>query len=311
MSPLVTGLGLLGGVAGVLAGVQVLTGATRRLAPRFRSPDVEARLRSWWGMFLLFSVVALSPPAVMVSFLAMLSFLALKELVSLAAPLDLDRRALALAYLTIPAQYAAVLLGSPELFTRLVPLMAGFALPVALLLGSGPRNFHRNLGVLAWGLLTTVYGLSHAALLLRLEVGGAGVGPAALVLLVVLTGAGDVAQWFFGKSFGSTRVVPAVSPGKTRGGLVGGVATTGVLGALLVPAFLGLSPLAGLLVGTVVGLGGFLGDVIMSALKRDLGIKDTGSAIPGHGGFLDRLDSLLLTSPLLFLLLRFALGASL
>ncbi len=119
-------------------------------------------------------------------------------------------------------------------------------------------------------------------------------------MLVALTQTNDVAQYFWGKSFGNRRVAPKVSPGKTWAGLLGGIATTTLLAATLGPMLTLLDWQHGIVVGLIIGVGGFLGDLSLSAVKRDLGVKDTGSMLPGHGGILDRVDSLTYTAPLFF-----------
>jgi phosphatidate cytidylyltransferase len=125
-------------------------------------------------------------------------------------------------------------------------------------------------------------------------------GPALVLYLVFLTQFNDVAQFLFGKSFGRHKVVPKVSPGKTWEGLLGGVATTVTLAVVLAPWLTPLRRAESVAAGVMIGLGGFLGDIVISALKRDLGIKDSGSLLPGHGGILDRIDSLTYTAPLFF-----------
>jgi phosphatidate cytidylyltransferase len=99
---------------------------------------------------------------------------------------------------------------------------------------------------------------------------------------------------------GHRKVVPRVSPGKTVEGLLGGIAVTTALATTLAPLLTPFSPIESLGAGLLVALAGFLGDVVVSALKRDLGRKDSGTAIPGHGGVLDRVDSLTMTAPLFF-----------
>ena len=103
-------------------------------------------------------------------------------------------------------------------------------------------------------------------------------------------------------------MLPTVSPGKTVIGLVGGVMTTVLLAALIGPWLTLLDLSRSLLLGLVVGVGGFAGDVCISAIKRDLGVKDSGTALPGHGGILDRLDSLTFTAPLFFHVVYFYYG---
>ena len=130
---------------------------------------------------------------------------------------------------------------------------------------------------------------------------GFSAGGAGLVLfLVFLTQFNDVAQYVWGKLFGKHKIVPKVSPNKTWQGFLGGVFTTTVcavlLSGLLTPLSLPMAVAAGLL----ISISGFIGDVTISALKRDIGVKDSGSLLPGHGGILDRVDSLTYTAPLFF-----------
>ncbi len=121
-----------------------------------------------------------------------------------------------------------------------------------------------------------------------------------MLYLVFLTQANDVAQFLWGKSVGRHRVVPKVSPNKTWGGLLGGVFTTVVLGVGLARWLTPMTTREAVLATMIIGLGGFIGDVVISALKRDLDIKDSGTMLPGHGGILDRIDSLTYTAPLFF-----------
>ncbi|MGH6932542.1 MAG: phosphatidate cytidylyltransferase, partial [Dongiaceae bacterium] len=151
-------------------------------------------------------------------------------------------------------------------------------------------------------LMTTVFSLGHAAYLLVLPPlpGAPAGGPGLLLFLLVLTEANDVAQYVWGKMLGRTRIVPAVSPKKTVEGFIGGLATTAALAFALAPLLTPFGWPHALLAGTGIGIAGFLGDITISAVKRDLRIKDTGALLPGHGGMLDRLDSLTYTAPLFF-----------
>jgi phosphatidate cytidylyltransferase len=105
--------------------------------------------------------------------------------------------------------------------------------------------------------------------------------------------------------FGRHKIVPTVSPNKTWEGFLGGVATTTLLAVVLAPLLTPMTLPLSLAAGLLIGLGGFIGDVTLSALKRDIGIKDTGGLIPGHGGLLDRIDSLIYTAPLFFHFVRY------
>ena len=131
------------------------------------------------------------------------------------------------------------------------------------------------------------------------EASGAG-GAGLLLYLIFLTQSNDVAQFLWGKSMGRRKIVPNVSPNKTWEGFLGGAGTTTLLAVmlsgLLTPLSIPLAFVAGLLISTA----GFVGDVVISAIKRDIGVKDSGSLLPGHGGIIDRIDSLTYTAPLFF-----------
>ncbi len=130
-------------------------------------------------------------------------------------------------------------------------------------------------------------------------------GVGLLFFLVVLTQFNDVAQYVWGKLLGRHKVTPSVSPNKTWEGLIGGVVTTIALAALLGPYLTPMDHLWSALAGAVLGIAGFLGDITISAVKRDLGVKDTGGLIPGHGGILDRADSLTYAAPAFFHVFRY------
>jgi phosphatidate cytidylyltransferase len=180
-------------------------------------------------------------------------------------------------------------------------------LPLPMLIRGETDGFLKAIGTLNWGLMATVYSISHAAFLLVLPAGGnPGAGGAGLLLfLVLLTEFNDVAQYVWGRTLGRHKVIPRVSPNKTWEGLLGGIATTSLLSLLLAPVLTPLAPVPAAALGAFLGAAGFVGDVTISAIKRDLGIKDSGALIPGHGGILDRLDSLTYTAPLFFHIIRY------
>jgi phosphatidate cytidylyltransferase len=163
-------------------------------------------------------------------------------------------------------------------------------------------GFLRAAGTLHWGLMATVFSISHVAFLLVVprsvnpRAGGAGL----VLYLVFLTQFNDVAQYLWGKALGRHKILPKVSPNKTVEGFLGGLATSLALAWLLAPWLTPFDRLESVGAGLILGFGGFIGDVVISALKRDLGIKDSGTLLPGHGGILDRIDSLSYTAPLFF-----------
>ncbi len=292
----------LAGVSGLLVLATIIVAALRRLQPEKDRAELVQRIRSWWVMVAVFSVAMLLSRTVSLVFFAFISFLALKEYFSLIPTRRADRRVLLWAYLAIPVQYYWISVEWYGLFIIFIPVYLFLLLPLRMMLIGETTGFLHAVGTLHWGLMVTVFNMSHMAYLLVLPREGnpAGGGPALVLFLVILTQLNDVSQFVWGKLFGSHPVVPTVSPKKTYEGLLGGLATTLALAYLLAPVLTPLSPLHSLLAGLILGLGGFIGDVTISALKRDLGVKDSGSLLPGHGGILDRVDSLTYTAPLFF-----------
>lgn len=273
-----------------------------RLKPGLDLVEVRLRVRSWWLMAAVFSVAMAVSRTISLLFFAFVSFLALKEYLSLIPTRRADRRVLFWAYLAIPVQYWWIAREWYEMFIIFVPIYVFLFIPLRMVLIGDTKGFLRAAGMLHWGVMATVFSISHVAYLLVLPPApGAQVGGAALVLfLVVLTQINDVAQFLFGKAFGRHRAVPTVSPGKTYEGLLGGMLVTLGLALLLAPWLTPFNHWQAAAAGLILSLGGFIGDVVISALKRDLGIKDSGTLLPGHGGILDRIDSLTYTAPLFF-----------
>ena len=121
-----------------------------------------------------------------------------------------------------------------------------------------------------------------------------------LMFLMVAVACNDVAAFVSGKLFGGRKLRVEVSPNKTWGGAFGALGISMILPWLLWFSFPHFGPLQLVLTGLIIGIGGQLGDLVISVIKRDLGVKDMGVLIPGHGGVLDRIDSLIFTGPLFF-----------
>lgn len=297
----------LAGIFAVLALASAIIFVIGRLRPGFDTSELRVRTRSWWIMAILFAIPMLLSRTAALCFLGFVSFLALKEYLSLIPTRRADRRVLLFAYLAVPVQFYWIGTAWYGMFIIFIPVYMFLLLPLPMLVIGEAKGFLRALGTLNWGLMATVFCFSHAAFLLVLRdtvnplAGGAGL----LLFLLILTEANDVAQYVSGKLFGRDKVVPRISPNKTWAGLISGVVTTAVLAAALAPFLTPISVWPSLAVGALLGLAGFAGDVTISAVKRDLGIKDSGSVLPGHGGILDRLDSLTYTAPLFFHIIRY------
>lgn len=270
--------------------------------------ELNARIKSWWVMAAVFLLAILVNHTVSLFFLAFLCYLALKEYLSLIPTNRAHRKILFWAYLAIPIQFYWIYIGWYGMFIVFIPVYLFLFLPIQMILIGENKGFLRTMGSVHWGLMIMVFGLSHLAYLLVLPgtsnleaAGGAGL----VLYLVILTQCNDVAQFIWGKMLGKHKVIPKVSPNKTWEGLLGGVATTVLLSYLLAPLLTPLTLGGALFAGFLIGVTGFIGDVNISSLKRDLNIKDTGKTIPGHGGILDRVDSLTYTAPLFFHFIRY------
>ncbi|TJZ73984.1 phosphatidate cytidylyltransferase [Chitiniphilus eburneus] len=271
--------------------------------------ELRQRVRTWWWIVAVFVLAISFNHTVSLLVLGFVSFLAFKEYLTLVPTRRADHLPLLWAYLAIPIQYYWIWDGWYGMFIIFIPVYAFLFLPMRMVLVGDTQGFLRAASTLHWGLMTTVFSLSHMAYLLVLpsDVTGSMKGDGALLVLflVVLTQFNDVAQYLWGKSLGRVKVIPKVSPNKTVAGFLGGVATTTLLGWLLGPVLTPMNPAHAALAGLLIGVTGFVGDVVMSAVKRDLGVKDSGDLLPGHGGILDRLDSLTYTAPLFFHYLRY------
>jgi phosphatidate cytidylyltransferase len=299
--------------AAILCILLVGSGTTRVLINRFPQRDyteLRLRVRTWWFIVPPVAGALIAGKGVSIVLLAVVSALALKEYLAMVAHRGLDYRRLWFVHLAIPLQYWFAYRSSYVAFAATVPLFGLAMLPLMLL---AMRNASAALRVAATanlGLLLTVFSLSHIALLLELpdETNPVGGATGWVVFLLLLTQLNDVAQYVFGKCFGRRLIAPRASPNKTIEGFVGGIATSAMIAAWIGPLLTPFDAGTGSLVGAALAVAGFGGDMIVSALKREHGVKDAGSLLPGHGGILDRVDSLIATSPLFFYLVFFVYG---
>ncbi|MGI4871625.1 MAG: phosphatidate cytidylyltransferase [Janthinobacterium lividum] len=293
-----------GAILALLVTASAVTALLMRLHPARNYTSVKLRIQTWWWLAaLLFGSLSFHR-SVAVVVLAVLSFLAFKEFLSLIPTRPMDNGVLLLAYLAIPVQYLWVNMAWYGMFIIFIPVYVFLLLPLRMVMGGETKGFLRAAGTLHWGLMTTAFSISHVAYLLVLpaHAGAHGTvrGEMLVFYLLVLTQLNDVAQFLWGKWLGRRPIAPKVSPNKTVAGLLGGIGTTTLLAWVLGPWFTPLSPLFSVLAGLGISLFGFTGDVVISAIKRDIGVKDAGTFLPGHGGILDRLDSLTYTAPLFF-----------
>ena len=292
----------LAGLYVILAVSSLTTAVLKKTKPNKDYTELTQRVNSWWVMVTIFTLAMVLSRNISLGFFGFISFLALKEYLSMIPTRRADRRVLFWAYLAIPLQYYWVSQEWYGMFIIFIPVFIFLLLPLRMITIGETKNFLQAAGTLHWGLMMLVFSISHIAYLLVLpasdtfQTGGVGL----VLFLVFLTQFNDVSQFIWGKLFGKRKIVPKVSPNKTWGGFLGGVLTTTVLSVLLAQFLTPLSVEMALIAGLIISVGGFVGDVTISAVKRDIGVKDSGSLLPGHGGILDRIDSLTYTAPLFF-----------
>ena len=293
---------VLGGILALLVVASLVSWYLERKGPPGKYHELRQRVQSWWIMVGVFGIAMAIDRSLSIIFFGLVSFLALKEYLSLIPTRRADRRVLFWAYLSIPVQYYWIYRGWYGMFIVFIPVWVMLLISARMVLIGETKDFLRAVGTIQWGLMLMVFAISHQAYLLVLPPeGGAGL----VLFLVMLTQLNDVAQYIWGKSFGRRKILPTVSPNKTLEGLVGGITTTTILAVLLAPVLTPLTLPHSVAAGLMIGAGGFLGDTTVGAVKRDIGVKDSGTMIAGHGGVLDRVNSLTYTAPLFFHFLRY------
>ena len=301
-------LWLFGGVVGLLIAASAIgfvlsrrvTGETGRDTIR----NLNARIKAWWGMVAVFALAFTFGKTVTIVLFALISFYCLREFISLTPTRPSDHRALAAAfYLFIPLQYWLIGIEWLTMLTIAIPVYAFLLLPVLSLQKGEVDDFLSRTAKIQWGLMLAVFCISHAPALLILNIPGYN-NFLLLFFLVTVVQLSDVMQYVFGKLFGRHKLAPRISPSKTVEGLVGGGLTATGIGAALywITPF---EPWQAAVLALVIVIAGLLGGLVLSAVKRSLGAKDWGTMIEGHGGALDRMDSVTFAAPLFFHLVNY------
>lgn len=290
----------------ILVFATVLFWLWNKLSPSKLVDEMQLRTRSWWVMCFIFLFASLINPVVTYIALGFLSFLTLREIYSLLNLREMDRSVLFFCYLCIPIQYFLAYKGYYTLFLIFIPVFMFIIIPFLLVLAGETKDIIKSMCILPTSLMLGVFGISHLALLISFpEMNTNGVsGKALLLFLIFITEANDIMQFVWGKIFGKHKILPNVSPNKTWEGFIGGVISTTIIGyfmGFLTP----LTPVQLILISSSIAILGFMGDSILSAVKRDFGVKDMSNAIPGHGGVLDRVDSLSTTASPFFHIIYF------
>ncbi|MCL4470608.1 MAG: phosphatidate cytidylyltransferase [Gammaproteobacteria bacterium] len=268
--------------------------------------NLNARINAWWAMILLIGGAIWIGKGGVIALFAFISFQSLREFISLTHTRRGDHRVLLwIFFFFLPLQYYLIVIDWYGLFSILIPVYAFLLLPISASLGSDTTRFLERAAKVQWGLMICVYCLSHVPALLTLDIPGYAERNVLLILFLILTvQSSDVFQYVWGKLLGKHKISVAISPSKTLEGLIGGVLTSTAVGATLwwITPF---NPWQAGLIALIINIMGFFGGFVLSAIKRDRGVKDWGSMIEGHGGMLDRVDSICFSAPIFFHIVRY------
>jgi phosphatidate cytidylyltransferase len=268
--------------------------------------NLNARVNAWWIMVVVLAIAFMLGELATLMMFGLCSYYALREFITLTPTRTSDYWPLLLCfYVVVPVQY--VLIGHHQYgtFAIFIPVYAFLMLPAIATFAGDTQHFLERTAKMQWGIMITVYCISHAPALLLLKIKGyEGSSVLLLFYLLLVVQLSDVLQYVFGKLFGKTKLAPSVSPSKTVEGLIGGGLSTTLIGSALysITPFTWFESLA---MSFVIVTMGFLGGLALSAVKRSLGAKDWGVMIEGHGGMMDRLDSVSFAAPIFFHLVRF------
>ena len=297
---------LIGGVIGLLLLASLIGALLARSRPGAVVDNLNARIRAWWVMAAVLLICFLAGKIATLVLYGLLSFLALREFLTLTPTRRGDHLALCLCfYIAIPLQYFLIGIEWYGLFVMCIPVYGFLLLPAVTALQGDTTHFLERTTKVQWGLMLTVFCLSHAPALMLLNIPGyEGQNLLLLFYLLLVVQLSDVLQYVFGKLFGRTPLAPQVSPSKTVEGLLGGGLAATAVGAALWWAT-PFSPLESAALSALIVICGFFGGLALSAIKRSLGAKDWGEMIEGHGGVLDRLDSVVFAAPVFFHAVRY------
>lgn len=272
--------------------------------------NLNARINSWWTMLGVFALsFYLGRLSNMILF-GFISFFALREFLTLTPTRRGDHIPLSIAFfLILPAQYYLIGVQWYGMFSIYVPVYAFLFMALITALTGDTEDYLARVAKTQWGLMICVYCLSHVPALLILDIPGyAGHNALLLFFLLAVVQLSDVFQYIVGKLIGKTPLAPTVSPSKTVEGLIGG----GALAVLSGTALWWITPFSVLeatAIAMVIVFMGFAGGLTLSAVKRSIGAKDWGQMIRGHGGMLDRMDSVTFSAPIFFHIVRYFYSA--
>ena len=271
----------------------------------------NARLRAWWVICCLLAVAFLSPELTIVMF-GLISFWALREFITLTPTRQGDHRALFFVFFFFtPLHYLLLYYGRYDYYSILIPVYGFLFIPLRVAIAGDSKRFLERVAKIQSGLLVCVYCLGFAPALLQLKSPLLSYSACARLLffLVLMALVSEALQFACDRLYGRNVIAPNINGTRTWEGRLGGSACTALLGTVLhyFTPFQQVWHTA--LVSLLIAVMGFAGAMTMSAIKRDRGVKDFGTLVEGHGGVLDRIDSICFAAPVFYHVSRQLLSA--
>lgn len=292
-------------VCGLMVALTIFGEVLRaRLGPGHDNPVIETymtRVRSWWAMVILFTLALIAGRYGIIALFAFVSFAALRELLTLTYKRRADHLALAAAFfIVLPLQFIFVALGWQALYTVFIPVYAFLTLPIFSALRGDADRFLIRMAETQWSLMLAVFCVSHVPALVMIEVEGypEDRGILLIAFFIMVVQFGDLLDFFFGRRIGKTKIISGISA-KTWEGMICGVASSALIGMLLA-WMTPFGPLGAAAMAALASVAGQFGNLVFAAVKRDQGIKDWSHLIPGQGGFVDQLDSVIFAAPIFY-----------
>ncbi len=275
-------------------------------ANRATIENVNARIRAWWKMCAIFAASILMGRVGSLVLFGLISFLALREYMTLVPTRRGDHRTLFWSFFVImPLQYCLIGLHWYVFAAVLIPVLVFVYVPTSIAIAGDTASFLERTEKIQFGIMVCAYCLSHVPALLMLGIPAYESRDARLLLyLVIVDQMSGVLQFVWGKLIGKNKIAWRVSPNRTWEGSFGGVLSATALGTALWWAT-PFTPLQSAGMAFTICVLGFCGSMVMSAIKRDIGIKDFGIVVEEHGGILDRIDSLCFAAPIFYQLVRY------
>ncbi len=267
--------------------------------------NFNGRVRLWWWLALALSLAFwLGKPGITVLF-GFISFYCLREFISLQYTRRSDHWAIAAGfYIILPLQYALIWLEDYDSYSLLIPVYAFLFLPMLSALHSDSTRFLERSSKVQWGLMISIYCISHVPALFALKIPGyEGRNLLLIAFLVIVVQSSDIAQYLVGKLTRGMPLIRRLIPEMTSKTILSGLASATLMGLLLwwmTPFTWWQAPLIAL----AIAIMGMLGNLVMAAIKRDRGIDSWGDTIVGYGSMLDKLESVIFAAPIFFHILH-------